>query len=282
MNYRHSYHAGNHADILKHIVLARVLARMLSKDKPVHFIDAHAGIGVYDLMGEAAGKTLEWQTGIAKMQAPFADPVELLLAPFRDAVQSVNGAKASLRYPGSPAIAAQMLRAHDRLWLNELHPDDHTTLAGHFAGDRRVRVTLLDATAAIKSLLPVKPGRALVLLDPPYEDADEIQKVAAAVRHALQRMRTAVVMIWYPIKAPSDGDRLCKELLTLNPPDLLRVDLSVQQVFAKGGLAGSGVLIINAPWKVDEDVSEIVPALAKRLGVGKWGRSAVSWVKRSA
>src|SRR5437879_3003362 len=148
MNYRHAYHAGNHADVLKHIVLARAIERLTAKDKPLRVIDAHAGTGVYDLAGVEAGKTLEWQGGIAKLAEPFTAEIETALAGYR---RVTGGLLAEQRYPGSPWIAARLLRPQDRLTLNELHPEDQAELALNFSDDRRVGLTAVDAEMCIKA-----------------------------------------------------------------------------------------------------------------------------------
>lgn len=173
MNYRHAYHAGNHADVLKHTVLTRVLVHLKKKDKPFRVIDAHAGVGVYDTGGVEAGKTGEWQTGIGKMAEPFTSDIEALLAPYREIIAALNPAGDSKRYPGSPWIAARMVRGTDRVIANELHPEDKIQLENCFRHDIRVRVTGSDAEVCIKANLPPPERRGLVLIDPPYEQTDD-------------------------------------------------------------------------------------------------------------
>lgn len=160
MNYRHAYHAGNHADVLKHIALTRVIAHLKRKPKPFRIIDAHAGIGAYDLHGIEAGKTGEWDGGIGKLVKPLAPEVEALIAPYREVIAALNPAGGFTYYPGSPELVARLTRPEDRLLLNELHPDDHARLLARYRGDSRIKVTQIDALACVKSSLPPLNGAA--------------------------------------------------------------------------------------------------------------------------
>lgn len=275
MNYRHAYHAGNPADVLKHIVLARVIERMVGKPKPLRFIDAHAGIGLYDLGGVEAVKTLEWQDGIGKMAAPFEPAVETLLAGYRRITGELAPAN---RYPGSPWIAAELLRAEDRLVLNELHPQDRAILARTFARDARVSVTEVDALAAIKASLPPPERRGIILIDPPYEQKDETERALRSLEQGLRRFATGCFILWYPIKADAIAETVRAAATALQRPGTLLVELQLRESFEGGGLAGSGLVIVNAPWQIDQDMALIAPALAARLGRGSWGRATVTWL----
>lgn len=278
MNYRHAYHAGNHADVLKHAVLARVLTHLKKKDKPFRVIDAHAGIGVYDLEGIEAGKTGEWQSGIGKMTEPFAPDVETFLAPYREAVAALDPGGGVQRYPGSPWIAARLMRDADRLVANELHPDDKILLADCFRPDRRVRVTGMDAAACIKANLPPPERRGLVLIDPPYEKVDEVENAVRMLNQGLRRFATGCFMLWYPLKADGLAERISEGVKALAVPRTLNCELRVRESFKEGGLAGSGLLIVNPPWELDHELALLLPALAQRLGLGNWGQGAVSWL----
>ena len=175
MNYRHAYHAGNHADVLKHAVLARIVEHLKKKDKPFRVVDAHAGIGLYRLDSIEAGKTREWEGGIGRLAAPLDAEAEMLLTPYRQVIAALNPPGERLAYPGSPEVVARLMRAGDRLVANELHPEDNMALARHFLRDGRVRVTEVDAEVCVKANLPPPERRGLVLIDPPYEDADEMR-----------------------------------------------------------------------------------------------------------
>src|SRR5262245_43908405 len=178
MNYRHAYHAGNHADVLKHVVLAWMIERLKGKAGPFRVLDSHAGIGVYDLTGEAAGRTGEWRDGDGRLYdengraLPPKPAAEAVLAPWRRAVAAVNEDGALRFYPGSPEIARLGLRSHDRLALNELHPEDHARLVSAYRRDTRVRITRLDAGLVVKAQLPPPERRGIILIDPAYEATD--------------------------------------------------------------------------------------------------------------
>lgn len=278
MNYRHAYHAGNHADVLKHVVLVRVIELLKKKDKPFRVTDAHAGIGVYDLGGIEACKTGEWQGGIGRMAAPFAAAIEDLLRPYRDCIAALNPAGELRFYPGSPDLAARLLRRDDRLVANELHPEDMARLAEHFRGDPRVTVGALDAGIAIKAQLPPPERRGIVLIDPPYEAADEADRALRMLDQGLRRFATGVFLLWYPVKADHTADHIVRGAAALGQPATLQVELRVREAFKAGGLAGSGVIVVNAPWKLDEELHLLVPALADRLGLGDWGHGRVAWL----
>ena len=278
MNYRHAYHAGNHADVLKHVVLARVIEHLRKKDKPFRVIDAHAGIAVYNLRGIEAGKTGEWQTGIGKMAEPFAPEVEALLAAYRSCVAAVNGGGALDFYPGSPEIAARLMRATDRMTANELHAEDHQALADWFRTDRRVTVTKLDAEACVKAALPPPERRGLILIDPPYEASDEAARALRSIGQGLRRFASGVFMLWYPVKADGIGEQISAAVCALGAARTLRIELHIREVFKGGGLAGSGLIIINPPWRLDAELRLLLPALAGRLGLGQFGQGNVGWL----
>jgi 23S rRNA (adenine2030-N6)-methyltransferase len=278
MNYRHAYHAGNHGDVLKHVVLTRVLTALNKKDKPYRVIDAHAGAGLYALDGVEAGKTGEWQGGAGKLGELFSPDIEALLAPYRGIIAALNPAGGLRLYPGSPEIAARMMRAGDRLIANELHPEDSERLAGHFAADARVKVMRLDAETCVKAALPPPERRGLILIDPPYERKDEAAKALRMIAEGLRRFATGVFMLWYPVKGKGDDDAIIEGVRSLGREGSLMAELRVREAFKEGGLAGSGVIVVNAPWKLDEELALILPALGKRLGLGSWGSGRTEWL----
>jgi 23S rRNA (adenine2030-N6)-methyltransferase len=278
MNYRHAFHAGNHADVLKHVILTRLLAHLTRKTKPYRVIDAHAGVGSYVLDGIEAGKTREWEGGIGKMAAPFTPEIEALLAPYRDIIAMVNPGGVMRVYPGSPEIAAYSMRDTDRMIANELHPEDAKRLAQLFRGDERVKVMRLDAETCVKAVLPPPERRGLILIDPPYEETDEAVKAARILAEGLKRFATGVFMLWYPWKANDDAATCLEAAKALGVPGTLMAQLRVREAFKQGGLAGSGVIVVNAPWKLDEELTLLLPALATRLGLGNWGLGTVEWL----
>jgi 23S rRNA (adenine2030-N6)-methyltransferase len=278
MNYRHAYHAGNHADVLKHIVLARIIEHMKKKDKPFCVVDAHAGIGLYDLAGTEAGKTREWEGGIGKLAEPFAADVEALIAPYRSVLKDLNSGGELRFYPGSPELALRLMRQTDRLIANELHPDDFALLERHMLRDARVRVTAVDADVCIKANLPPPERRGVILIDPPYEVKHETERALRMLAHGLRRFAQGVFVLWYPLKADAIAEVLSRETQALGVAATLKVELRVREAFTGGGLAGSGLLILNTPWLLDQDLRRIVPELAKRLGLGSWGHATIDWL----
>ena len=278
MNYRHAYHAGNHADVLKHAVLARILDHMKKKAKPFRVIDAHAGIGLYDLAGIEAGKTGEWEGGIGKMEAPFAPDVEALLQSYREVIRALNPQGGLRLYPGSPELALRLMRGEDRMIANELHPQDAISLERHFINDQRVDVTSMDAETCLKAKLPPPERRAVVLIDPPYEIRNEAEKTVRMVAQGLRRFAQGIYVVWYPLKADNTAETVLTGIAQLGLPATLKVELRVREAFSAGGLAGSGVLILNTPWKLDKELRLLVSALAQRLGLGNWGQGSVEWL----
>jgi 23S rRNA (adenine2030-N6)-methyltransferase len=282
MNYRHAFHAGNHADVFKHIILCRILFLMQRKPKPFAFVDVHAGMGAYDLLGVESSKTMEWMSGVAKMAAPFSVDVENLLTPYRKVLRSVNSTRHIRRYPGSPTLAAALLRSCDRMYFNELHEPTQKAVKAQFSHDSRVTVTQKDANHAIAALLPVNESRAVILIDPAYELADERQRVLRMLSEGLMRMADATFMVWYPIKIAKENAAFTTELSSSSFTNCLTMEIRTREQSETGGLAGSGLAIINPPWRLAEEANVLVPAIAARLGIGDWGRGAVTWLKPPA
>ena len=252
MNYRHAFHAGNFADCLKHLVLTLCLTHLKKKrDKPLCYIDTHAGTGMYDLTGEAARRSPEWREGIARLLSADISPEPLrVLAPFLDVVRTMQaGQGAPTVYPGSPEIAARLLGERDRMQLFELHGDDCAALDRHFAKDRRVRVERRDGYKGLASVLPPKEKRGLVLVDPPFEDRDEMAHMAAAAVEAIPRFETGTYIFWRPLKDLWAAERFdvglgewCLSEREMLPEKLLRADLWVAEPGGEGKLAGAGVV----------------------------------------
>jgi 23S rRNA (adenine2030-N6)-methyltransferase len=278
MNYRHAYHAGNHGDVLKHIALTRILVALKSKEKPFCFADSHAGEGVYSLDGVEAGKTREWEAGFGRLAAPFSAAVESLLEPFRSAVSALNQNRAALRYPGSPWFAAHLLRPQDRLLLNELHPADGQTLLDNFSADNRVSVSMIDASRFLRLVLPARERRGLILIDPAYEARDDGERALKSLAGAHRKFATGCFLLWYPVKGRDFSERFLQEIKALELPETLQIEIRVKEAFDEGGLAGSGLIAVNPPWKLDEEMRMIAPVLAERLGLGAWGRATVEWL----
>ena len=268
--YRHAFHAGNHADVLKHLVLTRVLRYMGEKDKPYTLIDTHAGAGGYSVEGRYAQKNAEYGTGIAKLY----DDVDELPAPLADYVQLVRdfNPDGQLRqYPGSPAIANFVLRDTDRLRAYELHPTDHRILASYLESRPNTQVSDRDGFAAIKAELPSPTRRAALLMDPPYEIKTDYGKVLTALREALERAPDTVVMVWYPqlqlLESTQLATRLKASADAAAKKGWLHVRLTVAQPDERGfGMLGSGMFVANPPFTLHDELQECLPYLVEHLG----------------
>ncbi len=270
MNYRHAFHAGNFADVLKHAVLARILAYLARKENGYRVIDTHAGVGLYDLAADEALRTGEWHDGIGRLrQTRLSTALTDYLAPWNDAVRAVNGGDDLLLYPGSPKIATTLGRLQDRYVFNELHPEDRDALAALFAGDRRVRVEGLDGYVAVRAELPPHERRGLTLIDPPFEVAGEFDRMLKAMRDAHKRFATGVLMLWYPIKDVAAVDAFLKEARETGVGRLIAIEQWVRDPETTGPLAGAGVLVANAPYRLAEETAAILPELTDLLAVGE-------------
>jgi 23S rRNA (adenine2030-N6)-methyltransferase len=278
MNYRHSFHAGNHADVLKHVVLALVLAKLNEKEKPYRVLDAHAGVGLYDLRGPEAVRTGEWQSGFGKMADLFSADVEHVLAPYRTTLAKIQKIHGAHIYPGSPAIALELMREQDRLIANELHEGEAAQLMDTIGFDPRVKVTVRDFVTSIKADLPFDQRRGLVLIDPPYEDKRETDYVVRALREGVKRFATGVFLVWYPVKGAQFAKDFIGAVAQLGIKNTLCCELRIKESFDGGGLAGSGLIIINPPFQLRGKLEILLPALAERLGIGTWGLGSVTEV----
>ncbi len=268
MNYRHAFHAGNHADVLKHLILARIIAALSRKEAPFAYVDSHAGIGLYDLQGDAASRTGEWLAGIGRL---WATQMPAAMADYRATIAALNPAGTLRYYPGSPELARRLSRPQDRLQLNEKHPEDGRLLKENMAGDRRVAVHLGEGWHVPRALLPTREKRVLMLIDPPFEKADELQRCAQALQEAIARMRQAIVAIWYPIKDERQLRRFYRDLQQSGAPKLLRVELLVHPADEAQRLNGSGLAIANPPWGLEEELRELLPWLAEHLAQSEGG-----------
>ncbi|MDY1046771.1 23S rRNA (adenine(2030)-N(6))-methyltransferase RlmJ [Pseudomonas coleopterorum] len=270
MNYRHAFHAGNHADVFKHIVLTRLVALMSRKEQPFAYIDTHAGLGLYDLSGDQATRTGEWLEGIARLWQATDRPS--LTDDYVKVINRLN-AEGELRYyPGSPELARRLMRQQDRVLLNEKHPDDGQLLKDNMKKDPRVAVHLGEGWHVPRALLPVAEKRAVMLIDPPFEQLDELQRCAKAMKETIGRMRQTVAAIWYPIKDDSRAlKRFYQELTSSGAPKLLRVELLVHPLDTPQSLNGSGLVISNPPWGLEEELNTLMPWLANLLGQSQGG-----------
>jgi 23S rRNA (adenine2030-N6)-methyltransferase len=270
LSYRHAFHAGNHADVLKHFVLVCLMRHLAQKDKPYWVIDTHAGAGAYGLDAGYAAQNAEWEQGIARLwQRTDLPPA---LADYVELVRGMNPKDRLNFYPGSPYLARELLRREDRLRLFELHPTDVALLGKTFneggkGGGHQVMVTLGDGFAGLKGLLPPPPRRALVLIDPSYEDKRDYPRVLDALKDSLKRFATGTYALWYPLLQRPEAQRLPERLHALKV-EWLDVRLSVARPGKEGfGMHGSGLFIVNPPWTLAATLKECMPVLQAALAL---------------
>ncbi len=278
MNYRHAFHAGGFADVIKHIVLVRILIYLQEKQAAFRVIDTHAGAGLYDLTGEEARRGGEWLTGIARiMQARFSETTLPLVKPYLDIVRAFNPNRDLAAYPGSPLIARALLRPQDRLTACEVEPKARKRLIDALRRDTQARVVDLDGWLALPAFVPPKERRGLVLIDPPYEQKDEFERLAEGFAEAYAKWPTGSFLLWYPVKSRRATDtlaRLVAEAVGTSKPagKVLRLEFSVAPQAADTALASAGLLIVNPPWTLLGELKAILPELEKPLGQGGAGR----------
>jgi len=299
VNYRHAFHAGNFADVFKHAILARILVYLTRKDAPLRFIDTHAGTGGYDLAGAEAERTGEWRAGVGRLLAAVAAnesgrtpdlrpppaPVAALLEPYLAGLPaeppaamaqephagppgSGQGSVAAPFYPGSPMLAARLLRPRDRMIFCELHPDDSRLLAARMRRDRRARTVEIDGYTALRAYIPPVERRGLVFIDPPFERPDELSALARALAAAWRRWPTGVYCVWLPVKDAAQVDDFHAALARAGVRDLLRLDLAVQAPAAGGPLTANCLAIVNPPWVLADEARQLLPYLCDLLAQG--------------
>ncbi|MCL7713432.1 23S rRNA (adenine(2030)-N(6))-methyltransferase RlmJ [Stenotrophomonas mori] len=290
MNYRHAFHAGNHADVLKHIVLLALIDALKRKDTPFFVLDTHAGRGRYLLSAEAprlpngspGRRTAEADDGIGRLMGAASLPA--VVERYLRAVQADNPVGALLAYPGSPLLAAQALREQDRMAACELQPEEAAALDVLFARDRRVQVLAADGYESLRALLPPRAGstrigRALVLVDPPYEAQDaEYPRIIAALREVLARMPQAQCAVWYPIKQRRSLLPFFRKAAALPAKSALVAELLVRPDDSPLRLNGSGMLLLNPPWQFDQALAPALPALQRELGADG-ASTRLEWLK---
>lgn len=274
MNYRHAFHAGNFADVIKHIVLARILTYLQDKPAAFRVIDTHAGAGLYDLESEEAERSGEWLSGIARiMQARFTNETIALIKPYLDIVRAFNQPGALKTYPGSPLIARGLLRPQDRMVACEIEPKARKALIGALRHDTQARVVDLDGWMALPAYVPPKERRGLVLIDPPFEAKDEFERLGDSFAEAFAKWPTGIYVIWYPVKNRRAAETLAQSVAqaaaAAKPPgNCLRLEFSVAPQEAGAALASTGLLMVNPPYTLQNELRTILPELEKPLGQG--------------
>jgi 23S rRNA (adenine2030-N6)-methyltransferase len=269
MNYRHAFHAGGPADVVKHAVLTRILVHL--RDKPAAFrvIDTHAGAGLYDLRGPEATRSPEWRDGIGRLNSASIDgEARALLAPYLDAVAALNPSGELATYPGSPVLARALLRSQDRLIACEIEPAAAAALDHNLGRGRRAKAVAIDGWAALNAYLPPPERRGVILIDPPFEAMDEFSRLAQAVEAAHRKWPTGIFLVWYPTKGRQDSDVLAKRLRRSAIAKMLRVEVDFALQREPERLAGCGLIVINPPWKLADELGVLLPPLAKVFAGG--------------
>ena len=266
LSYRHSFHAGNHADLLKHLVLLALLRKLREKDKAFSYLDSHAGAGLYDLYSANALMNAEYESGIARLwRQSVSSP---LLQEYLQCVQTFNSDGDLRYYPGSPAIARSAMREQDRLVLLDLQQEELDLLRAHLRGDDRVAIHQRDAFEGLLALTPPEPRRGLVLIDPSYEHKADYQRVVDCVHKLHRRWPVGIVALWYPLlgKARDRSAWLKKALRQERLDALCSIELTVSAQTAEFGMHGSGMLLVNTPWQLERTLADAMAELLPRLG----------------
>lgn len=285
MNYRHHFHAGNFADVMKHALLVQLLRALQRKEKGFLFLDTHAGRGSYDLTAAARGDSLarkpEWPEGIGRLWA-----AELGTGPLYDYVDAVRrfdhdrGNRDALPrfYPGSPQIARVLVRAQDRMALCEKHPDECAALSEEFQYTPHATVQQTDGYAAIKALLPSPERRALVLIDPPFEEQNEFERIATALRDGIARLAAGIFAVWYPLTERAKVDAFFTELQTLKLPPTLAAELTIAGELSPLKMRGCGLVVVNPPWQFEGVAKNLLQDLAVRLEQQPGASARLEWI----
>ncbi len=279
MNYRHAYHAGNFADVVKHAVLCRVLTHLREKPAAFRVIDTHAGAGRYDLAGPEASKTLEWRHGIGRLlDATLPPAVHAILAPYLNAVTALNPGGALVRYPGSPLLAQKFLRRQDRLIACEFESHAAAALERTLAGDKRTKAIAIDGWIALTAYVPPTERRGVVLIDPPFEQPEEFAHLGQRLAAAHRKWPTGNYLLWYPIKDQVEVAAFTRGLARLGIAKMLRVELILPSAAPDTGLRGTGLIAVNPPWTLHDELKVVLPVLAEVLSRGATGAVTLDWL----
>jgi 23S rRNA (adenine2030-N6)-methyltransferase len=284
MNYQHAFHAGNFADVHKHIVLTRVLDYLRQKPAAFRVVDTHAGAGRYDLFGPQAARSGEWRDGIARLfamprsGAAGTDAAQALIAPYLDIVAALNPGGPLRLYPGSPLIVKALLRRQDRLIACELEPSAAASLEAVLRGDARAKALAMDGWMALFANIPPKERRGLVVIDPPYEESMDFARLSQTVAQAHRKWANGVYLLWYPIKTRAAPDALGRRLRRLAVPKILRCELTITPPRADGALAGSGLIIVNPPFPLQRELQVVLPVLTRLLA--PMGAYRLDWLSK--
>lgn len=278
MNYRHAFHAGNFADVMKHALLARILTHLQRKPAPFFVLDTHGGVGLYDLQADEATRTGEWLRGVALAEAPFNDDIEALLAPWRAVLDETRRRHGPYALPGSPLVIGEMLRPGDRALAVELHPVDFDLLKEALTPVPGIRAIHLDGWIALHANIPPKERRGLILIDPPYEKPGELLAAVDQVTRALRKWPNGIIALWYPVKDRRAIDEAAARLRASDLRKLLRLELYIDANGPADRLNGAGLIIANPPWLLEQEAAALLPALAERLAPDGRGGAVCEWI----
>ncbi|MEE9320969.1 MAG: 23S rRNA (adenine(2030)-N(6))-methyltransferase RlmJ [Granulosicoccus sp.] len=264
LSYRHSFHAGNFADVVKHVVLVEILDYLILKKTPLEYIDTHSGAGLYNLLSDNAQKLQEHAKGIGQLNVnDFPE-----LAQYFDVIQSFNPPDTFGVYPGSPAIAQYFLRPQDRAWLFELHPQDYELLRKHMVNNKRIKVRCENGFAGLKALLPPSSRRGLVLVDPSYEIKSDYERAIEHIVVGHKKFSNGIYAIWYPVVDRRKIDAMETRLIKSGIKNVQRFELGIDKDSTERGMTASGMIVINPPWTLFEKMSDLLPKLAQQLTQG--------------
>lgn len=273
MNYRHSFHAGNFADVLKHVVLALIVQHIIKKPAPFRYIDTHAGLGAYDLQSDQPNRTGEWREGVGRLwDEPLDASIMEVLSPWRQAVEKLNPEGGLRHYPGSPEIVRALARPDDRLTLCELHPEDAAHLRWRYGRDKRVSPVEIDGYKALNAYVPPKEKRGLVLIDPPFEQQGEWQRMSEGLRRAHAKWPTGIYALWYPIKDIMETDAFAHGIGKLGIPSIIAAEILIRRPNDRTKLNGCGMIIVNPPYTLAPALKQLLPVLAEKLGADDTAR----------
>jgi 23S rRNA (adenine2030-N6)-methyltransferase len=279
VNYRHAFHAGSFADVFKHAVLCRVLHHLREKPAAFRVIDTHAGAGLYDLTRAEAARGGEWHDGIEKLRAAaLPEPTAALLAPYLEVIDAFNERGKLSLYPGSPAVARAWLRRQDRLIACELEPRAAAALRRNLRGDVRIKTLAIDGWTALSAYVPPTERRGVVLIDPPFEEDRDFHRLSHELAGAHRKWATGIYMLWYPIKDRGEPDALAKRLRRLAPGKTLRAELTIAAMSDASRLNGCGLILVNPPWKLADELAILMPVLSKILGRDGRGAFRLDWL----
>jgi 23S rRNA (adenine2030-N6)-methyltransferase len=282
MNYRHIFHAGNAVDVFKHAILCRIIAHLLKKETPFRVIDTHAGTGLYDLTSVQANKTGEWRDGIGRLKEPLAPEEELVLETYRHVLSKVQNRFGATFYPGSPQIIREMLRPGDKGILVERHVEDARRLKQRYEKAATMKVMPMDGWIALHGLVPPREKRGLVLIDPPYEEPGEHARLAQEISKAWRKWPNGIYMGWYPIKELGPANECAHILQKEIDAEILRIEMLTDPLSNLARLNGAGLMVVNPPWTLAQDMHVLLPSLSQRLAKSGAGDYRVLTLKEKS